>query len=131
MDIFNAFATDAKLEVEGRWVSLSKDASVLVARSGNERFTNCMKRLLKKHAVNLKDESKENNELVEKLVMEATAETILLDWKGLTYRGTDLPYSKENALKALAHKDFRAKIQELSEQSSAYLVSEIESQGND
>jgi len=131
MDIFTSFATDAKIEVEGRWVPLSKDAKVLVARAGNQRFTDRMRKLMKQNSINFEDKSKENLDLIEKLVREASAETILLGWEGITYKGEPLPYSRENALKLLEVKDFRNKIQELADQTSGYLISEIEAQGND
>lgn len=131
MDIFNTFATDPKVEVEGRWVPLAVDAKVLVARAGNPKFTEKMRKLLKQNSVNLSNKSKENTDLVERLVLEATAETVLLGWEGLTYQGVPLEYNQENAIKLLSIKDFRSKINELADESSAYLVSEIEAQGND
>ena len=131
MDIYELFATDAKLETSGRWVSLGKDAKVLVARASNDRFTSRMKHLLKKHGVDLQDSSKENLDLLEKLVQDATAEAILLGWENLSFQGQALEYSKENALKLLAIKDFRNKISKLSDEMSGYLVAEQEAQGND
>lgn len=131
MDIFELFATDSKLETEGRWVNIGKDAKVLVARSGNDKFNARMKYLLKKNGVDLQDNSRENLDLVEKLFLDATAEAVLLGWEGLTYQREPLTYSKENALKLLAVKDFRNKIVKLSEEMSGYLVADQEEQGND
>lgn len=131
MDIFDLFATDSKLETEGRWVPLGKDAEVLVARTGNDKFNAKIKYLLKKHSVDLKDSSKENLDLLEKLMQEAAADTILLGWKGLTYQGEVLEYNRENALKLLAVKDFRARINSISEDMSGYLAKQQEEQGND
>lgn len=131
MDIFELFATDSKLETEGRWVNLGKAAKVLVARAGNDKFNARMKHLLKKNGVDLQDNSRENLDLVEKLFLDATAEAVLLGWEGLTYQKEPLAYSKENALKLLAVKDFRNKIVKLSEEMSGYLVADQEEQGND
>ena len=36
--IFLTFSLPTKLETEGRWVPLGKDAEVLVARTGNDKF---------------------------------------------------------------------------------------------
>ena len=63
-------------------------------------------------------------------MQEAMAETILLGWENLSYQGELLPYSKENAMKLLAIRSFRDDITRLSEQGSAYLLSELEKQGN-
>jgi len=130
MDIFDLYATDAKLEVEGRWVNLGKNTKVLVARAGNDNFSARIKHLIKKNGVDLKDQSKENLDMIEKLVIEATAHTILLGWEGLTYKGEALTYSPANAIKLLNVKDFRARIATISEEMSGYLVAEQVEQGN-
>lgn len=129
-DVFARHATDARVEVEGRWVNLTKDARVLVARSGNEKFSAKLKSLIKKNFIRLDDESKENLALIEQVMQEAMAETILLGWENLSYQGELLPYSKENAMKLLAIRSFRDDITRLSEQGSAYLLSELEKQKN-
>jgi len=130
MDIFELYATDAKLENEGRWVNLGKDAKVLVARAGNDNFSARIKHLLKKNGVDLKDQSKENLDLIEKLVIDATAHTVLLGWEGLSYKGEPLPYSTANAIKLLSIKDFRTRIGAISDEMAGYLVAEQEEQGN-
>jgi hypothetical protein len=131
MDIFQTYATDSTLEVEGRWAKISRDASVLVARTGNERFTRKVRDLMKKHSIDFSDESEETAKLVDELMIEAMAETILLGWKGMTKDGQPYPYSTQNAIEALRIKDFRKKISDLADAHSAYRAKADEEQGND
>ena len=77
MDIFKNFTSDATLEVEGRWVHISRDAEVLVARSGNDRFAKKMKALVQKNNLDLSDESEENVKLLEELIIEAMAQAYI------------------------------------------------------
>lgn len=130
MDIFKNFTSDAALEVEGRWVHISRDAEVLVARSGNDRFAKKMKELVQKNNLDLSDESEENVKLLEELIIEAMSEAILLDWKGMTRGGEPFPYSKAHAVEVLRLKDFRKKINEIADNAAAYRAKEEKAQGN-
>lgn len=116
MDIFAEFATDETLETEGRWVPLSEEASVKVARTNNPKYKKLFLKRLKPHKAELEIEGSAANALAETIVTGVMAETILLDWKGIKYKGQELPYSKENALMLLKLKDFRDKISALADQ---------------
>lgn len=130
MDLFSTFSTDPTLEVEGRWAKISRDAEVLVARSGNERFVRKMKELTKKHSFDFSDESEDNAKLLDELMIEAMADTILLGWKGMTRAGTPFEYSRSAAVEALRVKDFRKKVSELSDNAAEYRAKAEEAQGN-
>lgn len=130
MDIFKTFTSDPTLEVEGRWVHVSRDAEVLVARAGNDNFARKMKELVQKNNLDLSDESEENGKLLEELLIEAMAETVLLNWRGMTRNGEDFPYSRQNAVEVLRLKDFRKKINEIADNANAYRLKEEEAQGN-
>lgn len=130
MDIFNSFATDSKVEVEGRWCRLSGDARVLVARALNENYVSLMKRLLKKSAFESGIDTKENEALALQITIQAMAETILLGWENLSFKGEEMAYSIENAKTLLGIEDFRKKINELAEERTGYLVAELEAQKN-
>lgn len=130
MDLFQVFSTDPTLETEGRWAPISRDAKVLVARSGNERFVRKMKELTTKNSFDFKDESEENAKLLDELFIEAMADTILKGWSGMTKDGAEYPYSRENAIAALRIKDFRKKINELADNAAEYRTKQDEEQGN-
>lgn len=129
MDIFKTFSADSTLEVEGRWAKISRDADVLVARSGNERFVRKMKDLTKKHSFDFADESEENAKLLDELMVEAMAETVLLGWRGMTRDGEPYTYNRQNAIEALRVKDFRKKISELADNAAEYRAKADDAQG--
>lgn len=131
MDIFKSFATDTDLELNGRWVNLSKTARVRVARSGNEKFNKTLRKMIERESLDLKDESPGNVEILQGLLIKATAEAILVGWEGLEKDGAPLPYSREAAAELLAIKDFRARIEKIADDAAGYRLKAAEEQGND
>lgn len=106
MDIFENFATDETLEVEGSWVPLDKDTSLKVARIDNPEHVKLQTRVFEENEHKLVD----NPELDNILTRDILAKSILKDWKGLMYKGKELKYSIKNANMLLTHKDFRKKV---------------------
>jgi len=96
MDI-NELKVDATLETEGRWVPISDDAEILVARLYNPNFNRVLEAKRKPHGRRVLKDVK----LQERLFRETLAETVLLDWKGMTEGGKPIKYSKETALRFL------------------------------
>ena len=120
MDLFKSFATDSTLESNGTWVPFG-DVKFLVARMGNPHYAKKLNKLYEahRHALDMEDEAA--NTLNEKLMVEVMADTILLGWEGkVEFDGKVLPYSRENAVKALALKDFRAEIARMAADMDAY-----------
>lgn len=114
MDL-STFKTDKTKETEGTWFDVDADGTaVLVARSGNKKYNKLLEKLVKPHRHALRSRNVPD-ELIEKLMAEAMAGTILLDWKGFTLEGKDLPYSQSTAKEMLqAYPDFRKMIDEFS-----------------
>lgn len=107
MDIGKKYATSATLENEGRWFELGDGAAVKVARDGNRAHKEALKRLWRPNRAALRSGSLPDD-LVEKLAIQAMAEAVLLDWRGIEEGGATLPYSREAAERLLAqYKDFR------------------------
>jgi hypothetical protein len=131
MDIFATFATDEVAESEGRWFPLSKKAKVLVARTGNPNYIKALRQRMKDNQIDPEDNSDENEKLVTSLVVETMAETILLGWKGLEYKGKALEYSKENAVTLLEVKDFRKRIGNIADSAESFRLKDEEEAGND
>ena len=130
MDIFSAFATDAKAELEGAWFPLSKTAKVLVARTGNENYIATLRRKLEASGIDLAGTTKEDEAAAEAVFIDVIATTLLLDWQGLDFKGQPLPYSTENARKLLAIKDFRKKIEGFAGTFEAFKVKAEAALGN-
>lgn len=131
MDIFSTYATDETLEVEGRWFDLSKTARVKVARAGNPNYIKALRKKLDENRIDLDSQGDEANELAEKVMVDVTADTILLGWEGLQFRGKPIDYSPQNSRLLLSVKDFRKRITGFSESFEAFKVKAQEELGND
>lgn len=130
MDIFAAFATDEKAEVEGVEFDLSATAKVRVARAGNERYLAELRKVLDQHQMALDSNDDAANALAQKLTIDVMAKTILVGWSGLSFQGKSVDYSVEMAKTLLGVKDFRKKIEAFSNSMEAYRVKAEEAQGN-
>lgn len=130
MDIFTSYATDPLKEQNGVWQQVG-DARFLVARSGNRENVRLLRTLVEKHQQDLDSSDKALAEKVnDDVTIQVLAQTILLGWEGVTYQGQAFPYSRENAAKALQHRDFRIMIAGLSDSIDAYRMKEEVAQGN-
>lgn len=127
MDLFKRYATNEKLEVEGVRHQIGPDDEdyILVARMGNDRFTEVFARINTELSPQVESEDAEVSKHATTQVMVRTmAESILVGWgKTMTYQDKPLPYSVENAAKVLAHKDFREMVFGLSRNAEHYLLS--------
>lgn len=109
MDIFDTFATDEKLEIEGRWVDFNTKTKFKIARMNNVHYNRIFMRLYNKNKLVLDGKGKEAKAKSDEVMAEAFAAAILLDWAGpVKLKGEDLgAYSKEAAQKALKIEAFR------------------------
>lgn len=130
LDIFKQFAVDLDAEVKGVWRDV-QGASLLIARAGNANFT---KALADAYAAN-RDAIDAGGDDAEKLSGElmarALAETVLLGWKGLTFKGEALDYSVETAAEILADPimhEFRDLVLGMARDAEMYRAKEEEEQ---
>lgn len=130
MDIFDAYATDEVAETEGRWFPLSKKAKVLVARTGNPNYLKALRERMKDNQIDSEDNSDENEKLVTSLIIDTMAETILLGWKGLEYKGKPLEYSRANAVTLLEVKGFRTRVSGIADKLESFRIRDEVEQGN-
>jgi len=114
MDIFKTFATDAKLEIEGRWIEFDGETSFKIARAYNKNHSRLFQKEYKLNKVLLESKTPAAEEKLEKIYIECMAKAVLVDWKGsVELNGEDLgKYSVENAIKILKLKDFREWVEE-------------------
>lgn len=107
-DIFNEFATDEKKENEGVVIDLGNGASLLIARRDNDKYLKLVQEEADAFAISSQGLSAEAYDKADKAILtKILAETILLGWKNLSYKGKPLPYSVKNAAMLLGHKEFR------------------------
>jgi len=64
-------------------------------------------------------------------MIDVMAETILLGWSGVSFKGVDMPYTLDNAKTLLAVKDFRKHVAGLADQMDAYKVKAEIATGNE
>lgn len=135
MDVFAQFATDETKEADGVWVSLGREddpkaPAILVARSGNKKYTKLITRQVEKHqrALDLKNDAADD--LSDQLMIEVMATTILLGWRNIEFKGQSLTYSIDNAKMLLGVKDFRKLVARHSDDVESYRVAQEAAQGN-
>jgi len=130
LDIFTNFATDEEAENGGAWRSIGSGASLLIARSGNKRYSRLLTEQVAQHRETLDLKNEVADAKSDEILIDVIAKTILLDWKGVSYKGKDMPYSLDAAKTLLKHGDFRALVIRLSESADAYRAKLENEQGN-
>jgi hypothetical protein len=128
MDIFKSYGTDPKKTTEGVWFDLGGKAKVKVARWGksNSKFLHALFDAGKEHPGVFERTDPEAIAVQDKILREVSAETVLLDWEGLDWKGEPLPYSRENAIKVLALPEFNEVISGFAASTQKYLMDDEE-----
>jgi len=129
MDL-SRFKTDTALEDDGVWTTIdaASDAEIRIARIGNRRYRETMARRLKPYRRALRAGSLDES-VSERITAEVLAETVLLDWRGLSVGGDPLPYSRETARDLLldpGYRDFRDLVVELAGELDLYRERDLE-----
>ncbi len=125
MDLDN-FTLDDNLSVSGKWVPISANASLLIARLNNEKYREFVKKKLKPYRSAMRAGSVDED-LMNKVVIQAVARHVLLDWKGLTEKGNPVPYSIEKAEEVLEAKEaFRDLVISLASDQQLFMEAEEE-----
>ena len=129
LDLFSQFATDENLENNGSWQDIGDGTRLLVARGGNRRYVKLLTKLVEqnKRVLDLNDEAADAKS--DDIMSQVLAETILLGWENVKYKGKDLPYSLENAKLVMGMKDFRKLVAKLADSEDAYKFAEEQAQG--
>jgi len=129
LDIFAEYATDEALENNGTIFPLARGASLLIARAGNRRYSRGisaavdLKRVELEAGPNATEAALDAAAVVsDEIFVEVMADTILLGWNKLAFKGKELEYSPENARMMLRIKDFRKLVAGLSERVEAFKV---------
>ena len=118
VDLFAQFATDEVREEAGFQTLIPNCGSVLftVARTNNKGYLKLFQKLYKKVEPLIKAGGDVADKKSEEIYIDVMAATILLGWEGsIAFKGESLVYSKENAKKLLALKEFRAAVSRISE----------------
>jgi len=128
-DVFAQCATDPKAEVNGVWRDIGNGTKLLVARANNRRYSKLLSKLFEEHKEALDKEDDAADALSDSIMVQVFAETVLVGWEKLGYKGAELPYNLDNAKMVLSHADFRVKVGRLSSEIDSYLIKEEGEQG--
>jgi hypothetical protein len=117
MKLYRKYETDLQAEVEGVWVELAVGVRVKIGRWLNDNHVRILDKLKAPYRDQLRAGIPLEKDIMLSIASEAMAEAILLGWEGFEKEeGGELPYSKEEAIKALRSlRDFREDITSLSE----------------
>lgn len=122
----SALETDKTRENEGVWTTLPNGVRLKVGRSGSERWKEEYAKIHREGTRGYR-QGKVPDELLEKVVMEAMARTILLGWENIEDDdGQPIPYSLENARKLLAVREIRDDVTALSQENELFRAVQIE-----
>lgn len=89
--------TDISKETDGAWVPFVLGIELKIARAGNPKYKECIRKLVVPVTDSIRDESLTKDEFVD-ILIKARAKTILLDWKNLDDKdGNPIPYSAAKA----------------------------------
>lgn len=126
MDI-SKFQTNKSAEEDGIWVDVDGNGTkIKVARINNARYKKYFQKITKPYKRQIRNGTLAE-ELAEKLLVDALANTILLDWKGFTKEGTDFPYSIDNARSFLQESaDFRDFVSDAANEMENFRAEELE-----
>jgi hypothetical protein len=130
LDIFAKFATDESLEDNGTWFPIGKSSKLLIARSGNRAYGRALTKAVETNRVALDVGDESADAVSERIMIDVLANTILLGWENISFKGEAMPYSVENAKKLLAVKDFRKQVVQFSENFESFKLKEEVQQGN-
>jgi hypothetical protein len=99
---YDMFKADSKMETEGVILDYGS-FNIKIARAGgaNTAFAKTMERLMKPYRTAIRNEVLDSD-LAQKILIEAYADAVVLDWQGVTdASGKKLDYSKNNVVKVL------------------------------
>lgn len=127
--IYDLFETDALMETGGIWIDYGSGIRFLVARSGgaNTKFAQVLEFKMRPYRRQL-DNGSMDNDVANKILMEAFIESALLKWEGVTDReGNALDYSKDNAIELFTEMpDLFNDLREQSSRMANYRTAEVE-----
>ncbi len=102
--IYELYLTDEEREKSGFWYDVTDTCKILLARAGgsNIRFLKAVQDKTQPHRHKLDDLDKMDPGLANKLMIEAFAESVVLDWTGVTdVKGKEIKFSKKHAINLL------------------------------
>ena len=117
------FKQDITKSEEGVKVDLGDGLTVIVARIGNKRYQDFIRKATKPYQQAIRNKTLADS-VFEKIMNEAMADSILLGWEGMEDdQGEVIKYSKEKALEILsdpAYADFKQLVSDLANEQETF-----------
>ncbi len=89
--------TDISKETDGTWVPFILGIELKIARAGNSKYKECIRKLIEPVTKDIRDETATLEDFAD-ILIQVRAKTILLDWKNLDDKdGKPIPYSAAKA----------------------------------
>lgn len=126
IDLFDEFATDAALEVEGAWVTYRGATRLKVARANNDEYGKALTAAMEEHSEVLLAGGDEAEALSKRLMNEIMGKFILKGWENVKYKGKVVDYSPEIAAEMMVHNDFRLYVKRTSENRELFKLKLVE-----
>jgi len=112
-DLFEIFGTNKKAELKGVWVEFLPGVSFLIARDGTPTYKKAIRDRYRPYEMFLRERTGLPPSVEPKVVTAVILDALLLDWKGVIYKGAEVPFSRETAQPILEElTDLRDWIQE-------------------
>lgn len=103
MDL-NEFKKDAQKEQDGIWIDGPEGSRFRIRSADSKQYRNALAALARKYSPG---RLRKDGETQLKMVIEAMAEALVLDWDGIEDNGQPLPCTKENAMRILSITELR------------------------
>ena len=117
------FKQDVTKSEDGVKVDLGDGLKVTVARIGNKKYQDFIRKSTKPYQQAIRNKTLADS-VFEKIMNEAMADSILLDWEGMEDdQGDVIKYSKEKALEILsdpAYADFKQLVSDLANEQETF-----------
>jgi hypothetical protein len=120
MDLKKTFGFDREKADGGVWVDIGQDAHIKIAKFGTNKYQLAAMRHTRKYQAQIRAGRPDPESLAD-ITANILADSVLLDWRGITEDDASLPYSRANAYRLLRdYPDFRAMVEQYANDMSLF-----------
>jgi hypothetical protein len=126
MDLKKNYATDKVAEIAGIEKDFGDGLFIKIARIGNSEYKKFFQKLTKPHQKAIR-RGVLSDEVADRLLIEAMANKIVLDWRGMFEGQTEIQYSTENCIRILTeYPDLKDQINEIANEMESFKTEDDE-----
>lgn len=94
---------DDELVSKGVWVDYRQGTKLKLSCQENPAYLSYIAAQVRKNKLMIEDVSTESTDLIQKIMRQAAARFLIVDWEGFTAKGESIPYSPAVGEKVLQH----------------------------